>query len=340
MPTSITRQLALLAIAAFSVTTAHAPPDAALDVYARPGTMVRIGDHRRLDLRCSGSGAPTVLLEAGALADSMSWSRLQPLVARSTRVCAYDRAGLGFSDEGPAPRDLAADVDDLHALVRAAHLATPLVLVGHSRGSNIVRRYAERCPGDVAGLVLVDPPPQDIAAFSPEWAKADDEQRTAGLAFYEACGKGAERGLLEAPPEELKACLRGPDPRYSAALNTALHRIKSRPAFWRTVIAVTVSNQALFSQPVPADERHGDLPLVVLTADAAYADAQPADRAVLERAQEATHARIAATSTRSRRVHVPGASHDIQQDHPEAVAAAIEDVVAQSRHPLAPARSH
>jgi pimeloyl-ACP methyl ester carboxylesterase len=323
-----------------ALSCAHAAPpatppaayDLTLDSYAKPALLVKIGPHRRLNLRCSGKGAPAVVLESGAMADSMTWSKVQPLVARSTRVCAYDRAGLGFSDEGPLPRDLDADVADLHALMQAAKIATPAVLVGHSLGSNIVRRYAERWPSEVAALVLLDPPPQHIAEFSAAYVEADDAARAAGLGFYRACEKGADQGQLDAPPPALKACLRGPDPAWSAGLNAAVHRNKSRPAFWRTAISVTEANATLFEQPVSPREHHGDLPLIVLTADAAYADASPGDREALQRAQEATHRRIAATSTRSQRIHVAGASHDVQMDHPDAVAAAIAEAIRQSRH--------
>src|SRR5688572_3402642 len=83
------------------------------DAYAEPGDLVNIAENRRLNLRCVGDGAPTVILEAGANADSTTWFRVQPLIAVRTRVCAYDRAGYGFSDEGPKPRTLDADVADL-----------------------------------------------------------------------------------------------------------------------------------------------------------------------------------------------------------------------------------
>ncbi len=319
----------LLTHASFAATD-RPTPDATLDVYAKPAVLVDIGHGRRLNLRCSGKGTPTVLLESGAVADSMTWHKVQPLVARSTRVCAYDRAGYGFSDVGPLPRDVDAAVADLHALARAANIAEPMLLVGHSLGSNIVRRYAERYPSEVSGLVLVDPPPQHIAEFSAAYVKTDDEGRRAGLAFYRACEKGAEQGQLDAPPEALKSCLRGPNPAWSAALNAAIHASKSRPAFWQTVISAIESNGELFAQPVSPAEHHGAMPLIVLTADAAYVDAPPADRKILEDAQNATHERIVATSTRSERVHVAGASHDVQIDHPDAVAAAIGKVIKQA----------
>jgi len=156
------------------------------DAYARPGKHIAVGDGRSLNLRCSGSGPVTVLLEAGAHADLSSWFRVQPLLQETARVCAYDRAGYGFSGEGPLPRDLAADVADLHALIEGAGLRTPLVLVGHSLGSNIVRRYASVHPGDVAALVLVDPPAQDQQRFMPaQWNRDETAmaaQRDAFLA--------------------------------------------------------------------------------------------------------------------------------------------------------------
>ena len=166
----------LLLVEAAVAADGQPKPDPALDVYAKPGKLVDIGG-RRLNLRCSGSGTPTVMLEAGATADSMAWYKVQQPLAKSVTVCAYDRAGLGFSDEGPMPRNLDAEADDLHALIVAAQIMTPLILVGHSRGSNIARRYAEKHAGDLAALVLLDPPAQHISEFSPAWAKADDEGR-------------------------------------------------------------------------------------------------------------------------------------------------------------------
>ena len=98
---------------------AGSTPDPALDAYARPANLVDIGG-RKLNLRCSGSGTPTVMLESGATTDSLTWFKVQPPLARATTVCSYDRAGYGFSDDGPRPRDIDADAADLHALIHAA----------------------------------------------------------------------------------------------------------------------------------------------------------------------------------------------------------------------------
>ena len=306
---------------------ASATPDTQLDVYASPGERVDIGDGHQLNLRCSGEGTPTVVLEAGFGADSMAWARLQPLLATHVRTCAYDRAGYGFSDAGPLPRDIEAEAADLHALVHAAHLATPVVLVGHSIGSNIVRSYVHLYPEDVAALVLVEPPPQGLAETAPDYAKADAAMAPAMLQAYRACGQGAKDGKLAAPPPELQNCLRPPNPAWSDRLNAAVRANKSSPAFWQTILSASEAKIGMFDAPVPADETHGDKPLVVVTATDAYSGAEPATREVLQTAQARTHDALVATSTAGRRVSRAGTSHDIQLDAPQAVADAVLSVL-------------
>ncbi|MBF6026036.1 alpha/beta fold hydrolase [Lysobacter niastensis] len=305
-------------------------PDPALDVYAQAARLVDIGGGRRLNLRCNGpEAATTVVLEAGFGADSLSWSRLQPLLAGSMRVCSYDRAGYGFSDGGPLPRDIDAEVADLHALVRAASLRAPFVLVGHSLGSNIARLYDRQHPQDVAALVLVDPPPQGIAAFSPEYQAREKAMLPQMLKAYRDCEQGAKAGTLaKDPPPELKACLRGPDPRYSDRLNAAIRESKLRPGFWDTVISGSEAKAALFEPSVSGSERHGSKPLVVLSAVDAYAGAPPPIRDALQPAQAATHRALVATSSRGRLVEVKGSTHDIQMDQPGIVADAVRSVIA------------
>jgi len=306
---------------------APTPPDTQLDVYASPGERIDIGGGRHLDLRCSGDGTPTVVLEAGFGTDSMAWARVQPLLAGHVRTCAYDRAGYGFSDAGPLPRDIDAEAADLHALVHAAHLATPVVLVGHSIGSNIVRRYDQLHPEDVAALVLVEPPPQGLAETAPDYARAEAAMAPAMLAAYRACEQGAKDGKLAAPPPELQSCLRPPNPAWSDRLNAAVRANKSSPAFWQTILSASEAKIGLFDAPVPADETHGDKPLVVVTATDAYAGAEPAIREALQTAQARTHDALVATSTAGRRVSKAGTSHDIQLDDAQAVADAVLSVL-------------
>ncbi len=300
------------------------------DSYAKPDQRVAIGHGRSLNLRCSGSGAVTVLLESGSHADSQSWFRVQPLLAAQARVCSYDRAGYGFSDAGPLPRGLDADVADLHALIRAADLHVPLVLVGHSLGSNIVRRYASEHAGDVAGMVLVDPPAQDLGRFLPaQWMKDDAALNRQRDAFIASCEQGAEHGQLAAPSPALAQCIGGPAPWESPAVAAAKHARKLQPAFWHTLRSELAQNVSVFAPPVPADESHGDTPLVVLQAAGTYADAPAGMRKSLEAARDATQQRIVASSTRGELRKVADTSHDIEMDQPQAVADAVTRVLKQ-----------
>lgn len=123
---------------------------------------------RRLHVTCTGTGSPTVVMEAGLGASSRTWRAVQPAIAEITRVCSYDRAGMGTSDPDPgtkiARRTSRSIVDDLSQLLRSAAIAGPYVLVGHSLGGAHIRLFASRFPQDVVGMVLVDSSHEDQAA--------------------------------------------------------------------------------------------------------------------------------------------------------------------------------
>jgi pimeloyl-ACP methyl ester carboxylesterase len=302
------------------------------DVYASAGERVTIAPGRALSLRCSGTGPRTVLLEAGGNADSTTWFRVQPLV-KEAKICAYDRAGYGFSDPGPLPRDLQAGVDDLHALVQAAKLETPLVLVGHSLGANLVRRYALQHPADVAALVLVDPPEQGAQAQMPaQWKRDDAASLGQRLAFVDACTEAAEKGTLDAAEGPLQSCLRAPPDWQSAAVAAATRAYKLKPGYWRALRSQLEDNTTVFADPVPDQESHGDTPVIVLTAPGDYAGVPDAVRDTLQAARKQTQARLVASSSRGRRIDVDGTSHDIQLDRPEVVVEAIQSALTQPRH--------
>ena len=128
--------------------------------YPAPGQLIDIGGYR-LHLYCIGNqtdGSPTVILEQGLGGSSPAWAWIQPEVAKVTRVCAYDRAGLGWSD--PAPKGTARDgkqvANELHILLQKANIAGPYVMVGHSFGGLYTLFFAHQYPRDVAGVVLLD----------------------------------------------------------------------------------------------------------------------------------------------------------------------------------------
>jgi pimeloyl-ACP methyl ester carboxylesterase len=135
---------------------ATAKPARAVPVIVGSGRLVGIGGGRSLFLDCVGSGSPTVVLEAGFGGDTFNWQRVQPQLGRTTRTCAYDRAGLGNSVALPGVHDARDEIGDLQRLLQSAHIAPPYVLVGHSYGGLLVRLFAKAHPGETGGVVLVD----------------------------------------------------------------------------------------------------------------------------------------------------------------------------------------
>src|SRR5437660_5776152 len=128
---------------------------------AMPGHLVDVGG-RRLYVHCTGSGSPTVVLVSGLAETSVYWEGwIAPAVAQNTTVCAYDRAGQGWSDPPPNPQDGAAVATDLHNLLANAQIPGPYVVVGHSTGGVYARIFAARYPDQVAGMVLLDSQPNE-----------------------------------------------------------------------------------------------------------------------------------------------------------------------------------
>jgi pimeloyl-ACP methyl ester carboxylesterase len=123
--------------------------------YPPPGQMVEVGGYS-LHINCVGQGSPTVVLDGGSGEWSAQWVRVQREVSGTIRVCAYDRAGMGWSEMGPEPRDAKQISSELHALLGTASIEGPYVLVGHSFGGMYVQTYATRYPDEVAGVALVD----------------------------------------------------------------------------------------------------------------------------------------------------------------------------------------
>jgi pimeloyl-ACP methyl ester carboxylesterase len=123
--------------------------------YPPPGELVDIGGYR-LHINCMGSGSPTVVIDAGWGDWSTAWGMVQSEVAQTTRVCTYDRAGTGWSDAGPLPRDATQFAKELHVVLQNAHVPGPYVLAGHSLGGLPVRVFAGTYPSEVAGVVLID----------------------------------------------------------------------------------------------------------------------------------------------------------------------------------------
>jgi pimeloyl-ACP methyl ester carboxylesterase len=167
---------------------------------ANPG-LVDVGEGRLLYLACQGKGTPTVVLEAGGMGNSKSWSPVQPAIAEFTQVCAYDRAGEGHSSSLPAHDSFEAMVRDLHALLEAGGIEGPYVVMGHSFGGRLIPHFANLYPNDVVGMVLLDPGHEDFparaeAALTPlEW----QQYQEAGGARISDFEEAQDPGNLGAP---------------------------------------------------------------------------------------------------------------------------------------------
>lgn len=304
----------------------------AAEASAHPGLPARLPDGRRLNFRCAGSGSPTVLFEGGFAATSLAWYKVQTQVAQDHRTCSYDRAGYGFSEPGPLPRDGAATAKDLDEGLRAAGLAGPFVLVGHSAGGLYMRLFADRRPREVVGMVLVDPSieHQDrrfAAVFGPGAGNLD-----AIRARVTTCLAAARRRALPSDTPALAVCTPKPQPAQPAAVNTARMAEAIRPSTWETQLSELDSLWGATSDEVDAGRRsYGSLPLIVLTADGTYAANPAAARAAIDQLWRALHQEIAGRSTRGAERLVTGSSHLMMLDRPDAIAQAITEVIAESR---------
>jgi pimeloyl-ACP methyl ester carboxylesterase len=147
--------VALLVLAVLGAIYQAIATELAERAYPPPGEMVDVGGYS-LHINCVGQGSPTVVLEAGSGGFSAQWVRVQREVSDTTRVCAYDRAGMGWSEMGPEPRDAKQITGELHTLLSKAGIEEPYVLVGHSFGGMYMQTYAAQYPDEVAGVGLVD----------------------------------------------------------------------------------------------------------------------------------------------------------------------------------------
>lgn len=265
-----------------------------------PGVLVDIGSHK-LHLRCLGpAGAgPTVILEAGGGGFSSTWSLVQDALSSRLRTCAYDRAGLGWSQAGPVPRTMKQEVFELHALLKAAKVPGPYVLVGHSLGGLLVRRYTEQYGSDVIGVVL---------------AAATHESARLGVV-----GKGWVRireqatGRVVPEPRTDMSAPSSPTQDYDPAQDYLAEEFQQ----------IYLSRK---SNPETLDDR----PLIVLAPT--RSDRPPPgtsddlwNELRLEKGDQAMG--LVLLSRNSKLVRDPSSGHQIQVDNPQLVARAIEEVV-------------
>jgi pimeloyl-ACP methyl ester carboxylesterase len=221
---------------------------------AMPGHLVDVGG-RRLYMHCTGSGSPTVVLVSGLAETSVYWGGwIAPAVAQNTTVCAYDRAGQGWSDPPASPQDGVAVAIDLHTLLDHAQIPGPYVLVGHSTGGAYVRVFAARYSDQVAGMVLLDSQPNEALTGLPDFPSQYSTLRRASALFPSLARLGVFRLVNQFAPDPLPVPTR--DEERAVVSTASLNRIQ-RDEF--AELPMTLKEAAALTTL-------GDRPLIVVTA--------------------------------------------------------------------------
>ena len=279
-----------------------------------PGRLVDVGG-RIMHIDCTGDGSPTVILDSGLGDTFLSWRKVQPEIAKFTRVCSYDRAGLGYSDSSSQPRTGKVIAEELHALLQAASIPPPYILVGHSMGGYDVRLYASLYRSEVAGMVLVDAShpdqenrfPRELKDMEGSWRREAEF-----LAYTSPFGVPRLLGFCDDQALERAA---------ECNFHSARESVAELKAFPQSA-AETVATGTL-----------GDMPLAVLShdPDKPSADLLPDLAKPTNEAWEKMQQELAHLSTRGTQAIAKGSSHYIQLDRPDMVIDAVRAVVDQAR---------
>jgi pimeloyl-ACP methyl ester carboxylesterase len=275
--------------------------------YPPPGQMVDVGGYR-LHINCSGSGSPTVVIDAGWGDWSLGWSWVQPAVAKETRVCTYDRAGMGYSEAGPLPRDAEHFAAELHTLLDRAGIPGPIVLVGHSLGGLPVRVFTHEYPAKVAGVVLIESMSPEQAKGSTTGSKPGTPPQPSGPSIPSLLARIGIVRLFAGPALNLPAEAK---PAYAAFTVTP-----------RAVQAWADEGSGLPASLAEAGavKSFGDLPLIVLSA----ALNQQPDWPRMQ-------ANLLQLSSNSQAMTADKSGHNIEIDQPEVAVEAIVKMVEQIR---------
>lgn len=221
---------------------------------AMPGHLVDVGG-RRLYVHCTGSGSPTVVLVSGLAETSVYWGGwIAPAVAQNTTVCAYDRAGQGWSDPPASPQDGLAVATDLHTLLDHAQIPGPYVLVGHSTGGAYARIFAARYSDQVAGMVMLDSQPNEALTELPDFPSQYIALRRASALFPSLARLGVFRLVNQFAADPLPVPTRYEELAVTSTAN--LNRIQ-RDEF--AELPMTLKEAAALTTL-------GDRPLIVVTA--------------------------------------------------------------------------
>jgi pimeloyl-ACP methyl ester carboxylesterase len=340
-------RIALVALACLAAASAGAQPGPSLDEtrqalvpYASAEDAVTLPDGRQLAFVCMGEGSPTVILTPGGGGNSFSWAAVQPGMAQTTRVCAWDRPGWGLSDGSAAPQNAATATADLEAALASGKIPGPYVLVGHSLGSYESLLFADRNPDQAVGMVLVDPSIPDQIAIQQRilpqtMPEAGQQERM--LSVFRTCAAQIRSGALRLGGPDPDNCITYP-PFMPDALKQALAaKVVGNPLQYESQISAMSSIPESSRIVVNPQRNYRDMPLVVLTATVrppsppGTSAEQSAAAAAWDEHWNRAHDELAALSTRGINARVPGANHNIQTTKPQVVIDAVEAVVREAR---------
>jgi pimeloyl-ACP methyl ester carboxylesterase len=302
--------------------------------FPQVGRSIDVGGFT-LNLDCTGTGRPTVILESGLGIPAIGWEFVQPEVARFARVCSYDRAGYAWSEAGSFPRTSREIALELHTLLQHAEIAPPYILVGHSFGGFNIRLFNELYPGESAGFVFVD-------------SSEEDQETMMSRAMLEANAKDLRQlrrmssvmGLLIDLGIARMGMSRTLDTqRVPPELREELIYLELDPKYSKTILSEESSFDDSAGE-VRAAGTLGDKPVIVLTAGAdgeiPGVPRQDADDFFAAWVGE-LQPRLAHLSTRGRQIVLLKSHHLIPFEQPGAIVDAVREVVAETRHkPPAP----
>lgn len=294
------------AIAAFRDRRDHPPP----------GRLVDVGGFK-MHIDCVGNGSPTVILESGLGDTWLAWYKVQPVLSRNTRVCSYDRAGMGWSDPSPRPRTARVIAEELHGLLQTARIGPPFVTVGHSQGGLYVRLYADLFPADVVGMVLVD------SAHPDQYDRFPQELRRSNEAFLRK-ESWKRKSMPFGLPGLLGWCGSGP-----AEIRPMLRAVDCRSGPWAEHLA-EYNAWSEDASEVRESKPLGDLPLIVISHDPEQGVSTSFDRE-MNRTWRELQSDLTRLSTNSTQIIAKGSSHNIQMDRPDLVVQAIHRLVGRQR---------
>ena len=288
----------------------------AATIPAPAGQLIDIGG-RRLHLLCSGSGSPTVVLVAGGGAFSIDWALVQQKVALSRGVCSYDRAGLAWSDGGPADETVEQTVSDLHALLHSGGERGPFTLVGASIGGIYIRAYQRQFPSEVTGLVFSNSSNRvGLAANGVNgllWNLSEDQIRSAfPLPRVSNPAPTHEGDPFDRLPVDLQATRLQFDIRL-------WEQARSTPPGPASMLSWRKEFLREFDETESGPPPLGPLPIVVLTSEPLIADAA-------HRTRDGAAARLAFLSTNTTFVVARGSGHEIHLYQPDSVVRAIDSI--------------